>query len=316
MYVISLSRYLAAFLVAMFALAVGASPALAHGSGSSGSSSGPPTTMALDFAVLSSEAAVTCTNATITGNVGALAAVTQTTCSVSGTVTTPISAAVSADFEAKYAALGAATCDPLNTNIPLAGATLVPGVSCFDSFVALTDTTLTLDGPADGIWIFKVGTLGTGYLEATNLSVVMANGAQACNVSWWVAAYATLTGNTAGAANFSGNILAGAAITSTDGTFAGSALARAAVTLTRTDLTGCATVAVPGHGHGDKDDDGDNDDDDKDKGDEDKRDKGHGDKDRGDKDRDSKSGDKAGSSKKGGSSSIGNNHGTGSKSHN
>ncbi|MDA1003570.1 MAG: ice-binding family protein [Chloroflexi bacterium] len=226
---------------------------------------------------------MTCTDSTITGNLGALAAVTQTTCSVSGTVTTPISAAVSVDFEAKYAALGAATCDPLNTNIPLAGATLVPGVYCFDSFVALTDTTLTLDGPADGIWIFKVGTLGTGYLEATNLSVVMANGAWACNVSWWVAAYATLTGNTAGAANSSGTILAAAAITSTgtatNSTFVSSALARAAVTLTNTDLTGCATIAVPGD-----DDHGDKDDDDHDRGDKDHGDKDHGNKDHGDKD--------------------------------
>ena len=110
---------------------------------------------------------------------------------------------------------------------------LAPGVYCFDAAATLTGT-LTLAGPSNGIWIFKIGTSGTGALTGTNFSVVMANGAQACNVYWWVAEAATMT-----TSDFKGTILAGAAITVTGGTFAGRALAKTAVTLTGVAATGC-----------------------------------------------------------------------------
>ena len=108
--------------------------------------------------------------------------------------------------------------------------------------------TLTLDGPADGVWIFKIGTGGTGALTATNFAVIMAGGAAQVglcpNVYWWVAQDATLTTST-----FRGTILAGGDITVTGGTFTGDALAggkgtastpTGAVTLTGSNITACA----------------------------------------------------------------------------
>jgi uncharacterized protein YjbI with pentapeptide repeats len=120
--------------------------------------------------------------------------------------------------------------------------------------VTLTDTTLTLNGlgNANAVWIFKIGTAGTGALTGTNFSIVLAGGAQARNVSWRLAQAATLTDS-----NFMGTILAGAAITITRGTFTGNALAKATVTLTDASLVGVAgstgptpkPTPKPHHGH-------------------------------------------------------------------
>jgi hypothetical protein len=128
----------------------------------------------------------------------------------------------------------------------LANQDLAPGVYCVDA-VAKAGT-LTLTGPSNGVWIFLVN----GALTGTNFSVVMAGGAQACNVNWWVAQAATMT-----TSNFQGTILAGADITVTGGTFNGDALAggagttavpTGAVTLTTgAVVAGCAaTATVPG----------------------------------------------------------------------
>jgi hypothetical protein len=63
----------------------------------------------------------------------------------------------------------------------------------------------------------------------------MAGGGQACNVTWWSEAAATLTDS-----DLKGNILSGAAITLTRGSFIGRTLAKAAVALTDvTTLGGC-----------------------------------------------------------------------------
>jgi hypothetical protein len=96
---------------------------------------------------------------------------------------------------------------------------------------------LTLDGPANGIWIFKIGTLGTGALTGTSFKVVTASGAAPpCNnVYWWVAEAVTMTDS-----QLVGTILAGAAITLTRGTFNGDAFAKAAATITGTAVTACA----------------------------------------------------------------------------
>ena len=105
--------------------------------------------------------------------------------------------------------------------------TLNPGVYCFDTAVTETGGQLALIGPSDGIWIFKIGILGTGALTGTNFTVVMSGG-ETCNnnVSWWTADAATLTDSV-----FVGSILAGSAITVTRGSLDGRALANA-VTLT------------------------------------------------------------------------------------
>jgi hypothetical protein len=200
---------------------------------------------ASSFAVLAGTA-VTCTDSTVVGDVGVYpgTAVTQTLCPVTGTIHAgdTTAAAAQSDFLSAYDALALVPCGVVLTGT-LSGVTLAPGVYCFDAAATLTGR-LTLRGPANGIWIFKIGTSGTGALTGTNFSVVMAGGGQPCNVYWWVAEAATMTDS-----NFMGTILAGAAITITRGTFTGDALAKAAVTMTGTSLVGCVGGNGQGHGH-------------------------------------------------------------------
>jgi hypothetical protein len=235
------------------------------------------------FAVLATTA-VTCTDTTILGNVGVSpsGAITQTSCPVTGTIDTndSVSAQAMADFLLAYTAFQAMPCT--RTLTTLDGLTLSPGVYCFDAAVTSTGGVLTLNGPATGTWIFKVGTLGTGALTGTGFSVVTPNGTPpACNsVYWWVAEAATMTDS-----QFVGTILAGAAITLTRGTFNGDAFSKAAVTITGDAVTGCAIGSVTPSCNGkDRDEeacqckDGDHEDDDG-KGDDGEGDhgkKGHG----------------------------------------
>jgi len=195
-------------------------------------------------------AAVTCTDGTIIGDVGTFqsaptGSITLTSCPVTGStnVGTGASAQAYNDFLATYAAMAPQSTDACTIlSGTLDGVTLAPGAYCFPAAAALTGT-LTLDGPSNGVWSFQVGTLGTGALTGTNFSVVLANGAQACNVTWWVSQAVTMT-----TSNFAGNVLAGAAITLTGGTFSGNAWSMADVTVTGTAVTGCAGGSN-GNGH-------------------------------------------------------------------
>lgn len=206
-----------------------------------------------EFAVLAN-AAATCTDGTIIGDVGTYQATptgsfTQTICPVEGSIRIGDGAARAAyeSFLGTYATLAALPiedCTMLTGT--LAGVTLAPGTYCFDAAAALTGT-LTLDGPSNGTWLFKVGTSGTGALTGTNFNVVLANGALSCNVSWWVAEAATLT-----TSQFEGNVLAGAAITLTGGSFNGNVWSKADVTITGTALDGCTTPARSGTGGNDR----------------------------------------------------------------
>jgi hypothetical protein len=196
------------------------------------------------FAVLSAApghgGAVTCTDGTITGDVGSSglrASVVQTSCPITGSIIAPVSAKVVADFNRAYAAYTTIPCGTTFAAPTLGSTTLASGVYCFPAALTLTGT-LTLTG--SGPWIFKIGTGGTGALTGTNLTVVTSN---PCNVFWWVAQAATMTDST-----FAGTILAGAAITLTRGTFHGNALSKAGVTITGTAVTGCA--GGTGHGNG------------------------------------------------------------------
>jgi hypothetical protein len=149
-------------------------------------------------------------------------------------------------FLAQYAALA----PQLGDNCPviagtLAGQEFSPGVYCISS-EAKTGV-LTLRGGSNATWLIKVP---SGALTGTNFQVILAGGAQACNVTWWVDAAVTMTTSA-----FEGNILAGAAITMTDGTFNGNAWAGAAgvgdVTFTGATAVGCESS---GRGNGnDKD---------------------------------------------------------------
>ena len=126
-----------------------------------------------NFTVIAN-AAVTCTDGTITGDVGTFLApptgsVTLTTCPVVGSVHVGDGIAKQAfnNFLDAYAALAPKPSDVCTTLTgTLAGVTLAPGVYCFDAAAALTGT-LTLDGPSNGTWVFKIGTLGTGALTGT-----------------------------------------------------------------------------------------------------------------------------------------------------
>ena len=200
-------------------------------------SSAPSLGTAGSFAVLSGTA-VTCTGATVTGNVGVYpgVSVTQTSCPVVGSLNVgdTIAAQAQIDFSTAYDAFKALPCD--STLAGLDGQTLPPGVYCFDSAATVTGGVLTLDGPRDGIWIFKVGTLGTGALTGTNFSVIRTDGAtpSCSSVYWWVADAVTMTDST-----LVGTTLAGAATTITRGSFNGNALAKLGVTMTGGAVTGC-----------------------------------------------------------------------------
>ena len=205
----------------------------------------PSLGLAGDFAILSG-AGVTLTGSAVNGTVGTFAAngaITLTSSPVGGSLHYGDSTALAAstDFLAAYATLAAmpaSTCDVLLTG-SLAGVSLPPGNYCFDAAATLTGV-LTLDGPADAQWLFRVGTSGAGALTGTSFSVVMSGGASACNVTWYVANAATMT-----TSHFKGNILAGAAITFTGGSLVGRDLAKAGVTLTGSAVTGCAASATP-----------------------------------------------------------------------
>jgi Ice-binding-like len=209
------------------------------------SSSRMPAPTAPGFSILAN-AAVTCTDGTITGDVGTFLAtptgsIVLTRCPVTGTTHVGDVAAVQAfnSFLSVYAALAPKAGDVCTTLTgTLAGVTLSPGAYCFVAAATLTGV-LTLDGPTNGVWTFRIGTGGTGALTGTNFSVVTANGAQPCNVNWWVAQAATMTTSA-----FQGNILAGAAITMTGGSFSGNAWSKADVTNTGTAFVGCGGSAA------------------------------------------------------------------------
>jgi len=198
------------------------------------------------FTVLAN-AAVTCTNGTITGDVGTFQATptgsfTQTLCPVTGTSHIGDAAAIAAynAFLAAYTALAPKAGDvcPIITGT-LAAQTFAPGIYCV-SAEAKTGV-LTLNGPPTGTWTFKVA---PGAFTGTNFAVVMAGGGQPCNVTWWVDAAATMTTSA-----FQGNILAGAGITFTGGTLNGNAWAGADgvgdVTFTGTAVVGCDAAGSP-----------------------------------------------------------------------
>lgn len=206
----------------------------------SNSSNGSPSAAA-GFAVLAN-AAVTCTGGSIVGDVGTFrtappGAITQTEgCVINGALDIGGPAAVAAynAFLDLYAALAPQPGDvcPIITGT-LAGQEFSPGVYCI-SAEAKTGV-LTLRGGSNATWLIKVP---FGALTGTSFSVVLAGGAQACNVTWWVDAAATMTDS-----DLKGNVLAGAAITLTRGTFAGNAWAGADgvgdVTSTGTVVVGC-----------------------------------------------------------------------------
>jgi len=249
------------------------SPTLsAHGQGDGGSAQS-------GFSVLAN-AAVTCTRGGIIGDVGtfvgpgAPGAITLNEgCLITGASDIGGPAAVAAynAFLVQYAALAPQAGDvcPIITGT-LAGQSFAPGVYCV-SEEAKTGV-VTLNGPANGTWTFKVA---PGAFTGTSFQVIMAGGARACNVTWWVDAATTMTDS-----DLKGTVLSGAAATLTRGTLIGRVFAKADVTVTGTAVTGCVGSGNGGGngGHPKCDPRGDDDDD---KGHKrHHKDKHHGDKDK------------------------------------
>src|SRR3954468_925603 len=210
-----------------FACGSGSVPSIASDQAISASSV-PSLGAAANFAILAGTA-VTCTGGTVSGDVGVYpgSAITNTGCTITGALHPGDAAAAQAhnDFVLAYDAFAALPCDHASTAVTVATQTLAPGVYCFSAALTSTDAVLTLDGPANGVWIFKVGTAGTGALTGSRFSVILRNGAACSNVYWWAAEAVTMTDS-----NLVGTILAGAATTFTNGTFSGEALAKAGVT--------------------------------------------------------------------------------------
>jgi hypothetical protein len=201
----------------------------------------PPPSPGIEFAVLGGSA-VTLTNSAIEGDVGVDlgGAFTSTSSTVTGTVHVGDNIAQQGydQFLLDYDAIAAMPGTDL-TGQTLAGKFLTPGVYTFDAAVTETGGLLTLVGNSDDLWIFKIGTGGTGALTATNFTVVMTSGEECNNnVIWWTAEAATLTDSV-----FIGSIYAGTSITVTRGSLDGSALAKSAVTLTGTTV--CGPTARP-----------------------------------------------------------------------
>jgi len=116
-----------------------------------------------------------------------------------------------ADLTIAYNDAAGRQCDQNRTDQDLGGLTLKTGVYCFDTSAQLTGTvTLDAEGNPDAVFIFQVGSTLT---TASNSTVALLGGAQACRVFWQIGSSATLGTNTA----FTGNVLALTSITANAG---------------------------------------------------------------------------------------------------
>jgi type VI secretion system secreted protein VgrG len=119
----------------------------------------------------------------------------------------------------------------------LAGNILLPGVHCANQFL-LTAGTLTLNGAASDVWIFKSAS-----------DIVVSGGAAArvvspsCNVWWRAVSSTSLSAGT----SLIGNVFADASITLAAGaTLTGRAFARTAAVTLSSNLIGNCVSAAPG----------------------------------------------------------------------
>jgi hypothetical protein len=124
----------------------------------------------------------------------------------------------------------------------LAGQVFLPGVRTASSSLLLSSGSVTLDaqGNPDAVFIFQIGTT---LITGSSTTVLLVNGAQACNVFWQVGSSATLGTGT----SFVGTIMASTTITAnTAATIHGRLLARTgAVNLDTNTITtsNCASSA-------------------------------------------------------------------------
>jgi type VI secretion system secreted protein VgrG len=138
------------------------------------------------------------------------------------------------DLTAAYTDAAGRVCGTTIAGDLLGGLTLTPGVYCMGAG-SLTGT-LTLDGT--GVYIFQTA---SSLTTASGASVVLLNGASACDVFWQVTSSATIGTST----GMAGNLLALNSITlNTGASLSGRALARnGAVTLDSNNVTACTAAA-------------------------------------------------------------------------
>lgn len=122
----------------------------------------------------------------------------------------------------------------------LGGTTLVPGVYNSAIGIGLTGTvTLNAGGDPNAVFVFQAGST---LVTASASTVLLTNGAQACNVFWQVGSSATLGTNS----TFVGSILALTSVTVTTGVnLAGRTLARNGAVTLDTDVITPAACAAP-----------------------------------------------------------------------
>jgi len=201
---------------------------------------------ALNFTVLAGQTITNTGPSVITGNLGLSPGnASSVTGFPPGQVTAVKHAADAVALQAKndlVTAYNDAATAPVTSNLSgkdLGGMNLTPGVYKYSSSAQLTGP-LTLSG--NGVFIFKIGSTLT---TASNSTVLLRNGAQACAVYWQVGSSATL----GSATQFQGNLMALTSITMVTGAniLTGRALARnAALTLDTNRITppaGTCTVA-------------------------------------------------------------------------
>ena len=190
------------------------------------------------FAVLAGSAITNTGPTTISGDIGISpgSAITGFPPGLQPTGTTHVAdgAALGAENDLITASVDAAGRTPFVTVAgDLGGSTLVAGVYHSTSSIGLTGSvTLNGAGDANSVFIFQMGSTLT---TASSSTVVLENGAQACNVFWQVGSSATLGTTT----NFAGTIIATTSITlDTGATINGRALALGgAVTMDTNTIT-------------------------------------------------------------------------------
>jgi len=144
------------------------------------------------------------------------------------------------DLTTAYNDAAGRACDVTLTGQDLGGLTLTSGVYCYATSAQLTGTT-TLDAQGDpnAVFIFQIGSTLT---TASNSTVNLINGAQACNVFWQVGSSAILGTTT----TFVGNVLALTSIVANTGaTVDGRLLADNGATTLDSNTITRAQCAVP-----------------------------------------------------------------------
>jgi Ice-binding-like/Bacterial Ig-like domain (group 3) len=197
-----------------------------------------------NFAVLAGQGVTNTGPTTVNGDLGTWPnpAVTGAGLTVNGSIHAGDAVAQQAQADTTIAYNDAAGRTPVTTvATELGGQTLTEGAynSAAGTFQITGTLTLDAEGDPNAVFIFQAGST---LITASNSTVNLINGANACNVFWQVGSSATLGTNS----TFRGTILALASITVTTGvTIQGRALARnGAVTLDSDTITR-ATCATP-----------------------------------------------------------------------